>query len=311
MKAAIVQYPPVFLDLERTLEHAVRHIEEAAGLGAELIVFPEAWFPGYPIWVQRARPEGDLDMVVALVSRLQDNAVDLASDDLAPVRAAAREHGVVVVAAHQEIDRAHSGTIFNSVAIIDADGTILNNHRKVMPTLGERMVWGFGDASTIRVVETAVGRVGALLCWENLMPLARYALYAQMPEIYVAPTADVGEGWQASMQHIARESCAYVLAGSTSWRLGDLPDDVPFRDRLVDDEEAWISPGEAVVYEPFGPAIAGPMRRERGLLVAELDLEKCRLPRSWFDVTGHYARPDLFRLEVDTAPQSPVRFSAG
>ncbi|GLI28514.1 nitrilase [Agromyces rhizosphaerae] len=310
MKAAIVQYPPVFLDLERTLEHAVQHIEEAAGLGAELVVFPEAWFPGYPMWIQRTRPEGEEDVVHVLIARLQDNAVDLASDGLAPVRRAAREHGVVVVAAHQEIDRAHSGTIFNSVAIIDADGTILNNHRKVMPTFPERMVWGFGDASTIRVVETAVGRVGALLCWENLMPLARYALYAQMPEIYVAPTADEGDGWQATMQHIARESCAYVLGGSTSWRTADLPADVPFRDRLVDDEEEWISPGDAVVYEPFGSAVAGPMHRGRGLLVAEIDIEKCRLPRVWFDVTGHYARPDLFQLHVNTTPQSPVSFGA-
>jgi nitrilase len=308
MKVAVVQYPPSFLDLDRCLENGVRHIEEAAALGARLVVFPEAWFPGYPIWAQRLAPWNDRVLAVTLFARLQANCIDLGKDALGPIRVAARNNGVVVVAGHQEIDSSRSlGTVYNSVVIIDADGSILNNHRKVMPTYLERMVWGFGDASTIRVVETAVGRIGALICWENLMPLARYALYAQRPEIYVAPTDDAGGPWLATMDHIARESGAWVIGCATSWRASDIPEDIPGREQLLPDPEEWLNVGDAVVHEPFGPAIAGPMHCGNGLLVADIDVARTRAPRMFFDAVGHYARPDLFQLHVNTTPQRPVR----
>ena len=199
-------------------------------------------------------------------------------------------------------------TLFNSCAIIDADGSIANNHRKLMPTNPERMVWGFGDASGLNVVETAAGRIGALICWENYMPLARFALYAQDIDILVAPTWDSGDTWLATMQHIAREGGCWVVSCATSLEVSDIPTDIPYYDELFPNKDEWINPGDAVVYKPFGGVLAGPMRREKGLLMAEIDPGAARASRRKFDVSGHYARPDIFTLTVDRRPQSPVSF---
>lgn len=244
-----------------------------------------------------------------LYALTQKNAVDLSKDDLAPIKEAARENAIVVVMGHQELDGTLSGsTVFNSVAIIDADGKILNNHRKLMPTNPERMVWGFGDGSTLNVVETAVGRVGALLCWENYMPLARFALYAQNIDIYCAPTWDSGATWLATMQHIAREAGCWVVGCATAIEVSDVPDSVIYRDELFPDAGEWINPGDAVVMEPFGGPVAGPMHKEKGLLIADIDVSAARASRRKFDVTGHYARPDVFKLTVNRTPQSPIDF---
>jgi len=229
---------------------------------------------------------------------------------MADLQAAARDHGVVVVAGFNEIDGSLSGsTLFNSCVIIDADGSIANTHRKLMPTNPERMVWGFGDGTGLNVVDTAVGRVGALLCWESYMPLARFALYAQNIDIYVAPTWDSGESWLATMQHIAREGGCWVIGCATALEEGDIPADVPFRDELFPAKGEWINPGDAVVYKPFGGVQAGPMHREKGLLMTDIDVAAARASRRKFDVSGHYARPDVFALNVNRAPQSPVSFS--
>ena len=206
LRAAVVQHPPVFLDLEASLARAVDLVAEAADAGAGLVVFPEAWLPGYPTWVWRLRPGEDMAVAHDLHRALAANAVDLGRDGLRPLCDVARDRGVVIVAGLNEIDRAASSTLFNSAVVIDADGRIANRHRKLMPTNPERMVWGFGDASGLRVVETAAGRIGVLICWENYMPLARCALYAQRPEIYIAPTWDAGDAWLATMRHIAREA---------------------------------------------------------------------------------------------------------
>jgi nitrilase len=217
---------------------------------------------------------------------------------------------VVVVIGHQEVDGAVSGsTLFNSCAIIDADGSIANNHRKLMPTNPERMVWGFGDGAGLNVVDTAVGRIGALICWENYMPLARTALYAQNIDIYCAPTWDSGDTWLATMQHIAREGACWVIGCATSLEAADIPEELPHREILFPDPEEWVNPGDAVVYKPFGGVLAGPMRREKGLLYAEIDPAAARASRRKFDATGHYARPDVLTLEVNRAAQRPVRYS--
>ncbi|MCV2867915.1 carbon-nitrogen hydrolase family protein [Defluviimonas sp. WL0002] len=309
MKLAVVQVPPVYLDKAASLERAVELVGKAAAEGCRMIVFPEVWLPGYPSYVWRLKPGAGMLATDTLFARSQANSVDLERDDLAPLRQAAAEHGVVVVMGHQEVDGRFSGsTLFNSVAIIDADGRILNNHRKLMPTNPERMVWGFGDGSTLNVVETAVGRVGALICWENYMPLARFALYAQNIDIYLAPTWDSGDTWLATMQHIAREGGCWVVGCATALELSDIPADLPFREELFQETEGWINPGDAVVYRPFGGCIAGPMRREKGLLTAEIDVAQARASRRKFDVAGHYARPDVFTLEVHRARQVPVRF---
>ena len=308
VKVAVVQQPPVYLDLAATMERAVGLVAEAAGQGAGLVVFPEAWFPGYPTFVWRLKPSADMGKTDALYTRLVANAVDLSRDGLKPLRDAAREHGTVVVAGLQELDGAVSGTtVYNTVCTIDATGDLLNTHRKLMPTNPERMVWGFGDARGLRVVETAAGRIGALLCWENYMPLARYALYGQNLEILVAPTWDTGDGWLSTMRHIAREGGCWVIGCSTTLEAADIPEDVPHRDVLFPDPAEWINDGDAVVMKPFGGPVAGPMRREKGILLAEIDTAAVAAARRKFDVAGHYARPDVFTLSVDRSPREPVR----
>lgn len=310
MKVCVVQEPPVYLDLEKTMERAIALIARAAGDGAGLVVFPEAWFPGYPTFVWRLAPGAGMGKTDELYARLQDNAIDRINGGLAPLQEAAREHGVVLVLGYHELDSGLSGsTLFNSCAIIDADGSVANNHRKLMPTNPERMVWGFGDASGLNVVETAAGRIGALICWENYMPLARFALYAQGIDILVAPTWDSGETWLATMQHIAREGGCWVIGCATSLEASDVPTDVPFHDELFPNKDEWINSGDAVVYKPFGGLAAGPMHREKGLLIAEIDPGAARASRRKFDVSGHYARPDIFTLSVNREPQSPVVFS--
>jgi len=310
MKIAVVQQPPVYMDKAASIERAVALMEEAATGRCGMIVFPETWPPGYPTFVWRLPPGAGMKKTDELFALAQANSVDLGKDDLAPVKAAAREHSMVVVLGHQEVDGAVSGsTLFNSVAIIDADGTLLNNHRKLMPTNPERMIWGFGDGSTLRVVETAVGRVGALICWENYMPLARFALYAQNIDIYVAPTWDSGDTWLATMQHVAREGGCWVVGCATSLEAGDVPATLPYRDELFADPEEWVNPGDAVVYKPFGGLHAGPMRKEKGLLIADIDVEAAPASRRKFDVSGHYARPDVFTLHVNRAKQSPIAFA--
>ena len=307
-KVAISQKPPVLLDLDASMEQALSIVKEGGEGGAQLIVFPEAFLPGYPTWVWRLRPGGDMALGNQIHAKLRANAVDLGKNGLRPLQDAAKESGATLVIGFNEIDTAYSGTtLFNSVAIIGSDGEILNVHRKLMPTNPERMVWGQGDASGLRVVDTPVGRVGALLCWESYMPLARYALYAQNIEIYVAPTWDCGDRWLASMQHIAREGGCWVMSTATAMQGADVPLDFPGRDELFAEDE-WINPGDAVIVQPTGHVLAGPLNKEKGILFAEFDVDGARNSRKALDVAGHYSRPDLFRLDVDRRPKPPVVF---
>ncbi len=309
-KIAIIQQPPVYLDLKNSMARAVDLIGDCAREGARMVVFPEAWFPGYPTFVWRLPPGAGMGKTDDLFARLQANSIDLSRGEMAPLQEAAKEHGVVIVAGYQELDGAVSGsTLFNSCVIIDADGKIANNHRKLMPTNPERMVWGFGDGSGLNVVETAVGRVGALLCWENYMPLARYTLYAQNIDIYVAPTWDSGDTWLATMQHIAREGGCWVIGCATALEASDIPTDIPHYDELFPNKDEWVNAGDAVIYKPFGGVHAGPMHKEKGLLISDIDVDAARSARRKFDASGHYARPDIFSLNVNRSRQSPVTFN--
>jgi nitrilase len=169
------------------------------------------------------------------------------------------------------------------------------------------MVWGPGDASGLRVVETEAGRVGALICWENYMPLARYALYAQGVEIYVAPTWDSGDTWVASMRHIAAEGRCWVVGAGCSFHTTDVPADFPGREQLYP-EEMWLNDGDSVVVRPGGEIVAGPLHQEHGIVVAEIDAERAVAARRTLDVAGHYGRADVFRLSVDRSPRTPITF---
>jgi len=306
---AIVQKPPVFLDKQKTIESAVAMVEEAADHGAELVVFTEAFIPGYPTWVWRLRPGGDWNLSEELHARLLKNSVNLESEDLLPLYEVARKHNVTIVCGLEERDsKLSQSTLYNTVVIIGQDGTLLNKHRKLMPTNPERMVWGFGDASGLKVVETSVGRIGTLLCWENYMPLARYALYSQGVEIYIAPTYDSGDNWIGSLQHIAREGCCWVVGCGNLMKGSDFPDDFPNKSTLYPDADEWVNPGDSIVIAPGGEIIAGPMRKEAGILYCDIDREKVSIAKRTLDVAGHYSRPDIFTLNVNTQHQSPVVF---
>lgn len=226
-----------------------------------------------------------------------------------PLTQAAQRHGVSVVCGLNERERTRGGTtLYNSVGVIGPDGTLLNRHRKLMPTNPERMVHGSGDASGLRVVDTPVGRVGVLICWENYMPLARYALYAQGVEVHIAPTYDTGDGWLATLRHIAFEGRCWVVGSGCALRVRDLPADFPGRDTLYPDPDAWINGGDSAVFDPEDQPVAGPLRRESGLLYAQIDSSRGAAARRTLDVAGHYARPDVFPLRVNRATASPVRW---
>ena len=309
VKVAVAQAPPVLLDRAATLEKMIATIGEAAGAGAGLVVFPEAFIPGYPTWVWRLRPGGDMALAGEIHARLRSEAVDIARGDLAPLLEASAAHRVTVVAGMHELDSELSGTtLFNTVVVIGPDGRLLNRHRKLLPTNPERMVWGRGDGRGLNVVATPVGRIGTLICWENYMPLARMALYAQNLEVLVAPTWDTGEEWIASMRHIAKEGGCFVIGTATALQGSDVPENFPERAKLFADPDEWICDGDAVIVKPFGKIAAGPLHREKGILYGEIEPELAARSRRSLDVTGHYSRPDIFKLTVDRAPMNSVDF---
>ena len=307
VRVAVVQHPPLLLHREETVARGVELLAEAAAAGARLVTFPETWVPGYPEWLWRLRPGTDHALTGEIHARLLASAVDLEAGHLDPLRTAAREHGVtVLVGVHERDGRFSRGTLYNTVVLVGPDGEVLNRHRKLVPTNPERMVWGQGDASGLRVVATPAGRVGALICWENYMPLARFALYAQGPDFHLAPTWDAGSGWVSTMRHIALEGRCWVLGNGTAMRGRDVPADFPCREGLFPDQDDWFNPGDSVVVGPDGRIVAGPLRNEHAILYADCDPAAAAAARRTLDVAGHYARPDVFRLEVRAEPRPPV-----
>jgi nitrilase len=311
LTVGVVQQPPVLLDLEATLSGAVKALHEAADHGVELVVFPETYLPGYPAWIWDLKPAADYRLTGDIHARLLANSVDLAGDELLPLREAAGERQVtVVVGVHERDSRFSGATLFNTLVTVGPDGAVLNRHRKLVPTNPERMVWGQGDASGLRTVDTPFGRLGGLICWENYMPLARYALYAQGVQVYVASTWDSGDTWIATMRHIAAEGRCWVIGSGCSLRREDVPADFPGRKQLFNDGD-WINPGDSVVVAPGGKVVAGPMHEEHGLLIAEIDPSRSASDHRTLDVAGHYSRPDVFDLRIDRTPRHPVTFTDG
>ncbi len=311
-RVAVVQRPPVLLNRRATIERVVALIDEAASEGARLISFPEAYVPGYPEWIWRLRPGADYEVTSELHAKLLGHAVDLTGNDLAPVLVAARRRRVTIVLGLHERDGTFSrSTLYDTSVIVSPQGELVNRHRKLMPTNPERMVWGLGDAAGLKVVETASGRLGVLICWENYMPLARYCLYAEGVQIYLAPTWDMGSSWISSMVHIAREGRCWVIGNGTSLQGRDIPGDFPHRDVLFPNPEEWVNEGDSVIVAPDGAIVAGPLNKEHGILYAECDPERATTAHRTIDVTGHYSRPDIFKLEVLRAPSAPVGFKDG
>ena len=306
---AVVQHPSVALHRDRTLKRGVALIDEDAGHGARLVAFPETWVPGYPEWLWRLRPGDDYDLTAEIHARLLDNAVDLAAGQLKPLQAAARRLKVTVAIGVHERDGEYSrATLYNTIVLIGPDGEILNRHRKLVPTNPERMVWGMGDASGLKVVETPSGRLGSLICWENYMPLARFTLFAQGCEIYIAPTWDFGDSWVSTMRHIALEGRCWVIGIGSAMRGKDMPADFPQRARMFPNLEEWFNSGDSVVVAPNGEVVAGPLHDAHGILYYDCDPARAAAAKRTLDVSGHYGRPDIFRLEVDRESRVPVAF---
>ena len=298
VKVACIQAEPVVLDREATLEKLERLTAEAAAEGAQLIVFPEAFLPAYPssIWARAfaGRAEAGAKEAFALLAR---ESVTVPGPAEARIGAAAREHGVWIVTGVTEVDPGRPSTLYNTLLYHSPDGTLVERHRKLVPTNHERLVWGQGDGGGLRALPTPLGRLGGLICWENYMPLARFALYESGVEIYIASTADDGAAWQATLVHIARESRSFVVAPSHFQRASAYPDDFPLR-ALLDGVDV-IGRGGSAVLGPDGAYLAGPLYDEEGVLYAELDPARLWEERQRFDPAGHYHRPDVLQLTVN------------
>jgi nitrilase len=286
---ACAQVEPVVFDLDATIGRIDQVAAEAAGKGAKLVLFPEAFIPAYPSnrWARYLAAGQDAKGVYA---KLAQSSVEIPGPSSERLGAIAREHGLWLAVGANELDR---GTIYNALLVYGPDGALALHHRKLVPTNHERLVWGQGDGGGLGAVETDVGRVGGLICWENLMPLARFALYETGIEIYLAPTADDSEDWHDSLKHIARESRAFVLSCCVFQRASSYPDDV----QLAEGDEL-LGRGGSAILGPDGSYLAGPLWDEEGILLAELDPQRLYEERQRFDPAGHYHRPDVLRFEL-------------
>jgi nitrilase len=294
---ACVQAEPAILDREATLDKLDALTAEAAGRGAELVVFPETFVAVYPssVWAKALAGWASPGAKAAFAA-LARSAVEVPGPAAERLGEVAREHGVWLVTGVNELDPARHGTVYNTLLYYAPDGTLALRHRKLVPTNHERLVWGQGDGGGLRALETPLGRIGGLICWENYMPLARFALYESGVEIYLAATADDGAAWQATLVHLARESRAFVVAPCHFQRASAYPADFPLAELLAGRE--LIGRGGSAILAPDGSYLAGPLYDEEGILYAELDSDRLLEERQRFDPAGHYHRPDVLRLTV-------------
>jgi len=300
---ACVQAEPVILDRERTLDKLEGLAAEAAGKGAELVVFPETFVPVYPSssWAKAFAGWQDTGAKETF-ARIAQNSIAVGSPAEQRLAACARELGIWLVTGVNEVEPERPGTIYNALLYHAPDGSLALHHRKLVPTNHERLIWGQGDGRGLDAVETGFGRVGGLICWENYMPLARFALYEAGVEIYVASTADDGDAWQSTLVHIARESRSYVVSPSAFQRASSYPDDFPLASELEGVDV--IGRGGSAILAPDGSYLAGPLYDEEGILYAELDPSRLLAERQRFDPVGHYHRPDVLRLGVSPSARA-------
>jgi len=299
---AVVQAAPVAFDRERTLGKVHVLAGEAARRGARLVLFPEAFVSAYPrgldfgAIVGARSDEGREDF-----RRYWESSVDIPGPAMDALGGDARANAIYLVVGVVERD---GGTLYCSVVFFAPDGTYLGKHRKIMPTASERLIWGFGDGSTMPVFETPLGKIGAVICWENYLPLMRAAMYAKGVEIYCAPTADPRDSWIASMRHIAVEGRCFVLSSNQFNRRSDFPAD--YRSPFGDDPKTVVTRGGSCIVDPFGNFLAGPDMEGEAILIADIDRAQIIRGKFDLDVVGHYARPDIFQLHVDERPKQPV-----
>jgi len=306
LTAAVAQTATVLFDTPATVERAIGLMADAARQGAQLLVFPEAFIGGYPkgadfhIYLGGRTPEGRADF-----KRYFDAAVTADGPEIAQLAKAAARHKLYTVVGIIERD---GGTLYCTAVYLGPEG-ILGKHRKLMPTALERLVWGFGDGSTLAAVDTPFGKLGAVICWENYMPALRMAMYQQRVALYCAPTADDRDSWASTMQHIALEGRCFVLSACQHLRRSQFPADM--NNRLAQAPDTVLMRGGSLIIDPLGKVLAGPVFNEDALLTAELDLSLIPMAQMDFDPVGHYARPDVFSLQVNTAPQRAVTLAGG
>lgn len=306
-RVAVVQASPVVFDRDATLAKMRRLAGEAAGEGAKLVLFPEAFVSAYPKGLDfgarmgSRTPEGREDF-----RRYFESAVDVPSQATEAIGAAARENGIYLAIGIIERD---GGTLYCTALFFGPDGTLMGKHRKLMPTALERLVWGFGDGSTLPVFETPLGRTGTVICWENYMPLLRTYMYSQGIQIYLAPTADDRETWVPTMRHIALEGRCFVMSTCQYLTRRDCPDD--YAAVQGNDPATVLMRGGSCIIGPMGQVLAGPNFDGEAILAADIDLDEIARGKYDLDVVGHYARPDVFQLHVNTRPARPVVAHSG
>ncbi len=307
VRVAVVQAAPVLFDRQATLEKALELIPETAANGAQLALFPEAFIPAYPRGLSFGTVVGHRDPKGRDLWQIYwENCVDVPGPEIQLLGEAAREAGIYLAMGVVERDTQFSkGTLYCTTLYFGPDGSLLGKHRKLKPTAAERLIWGEGDGSTLTVLDTGFGKIGCLICWENYMPLARMAMYAKGVEIYLAPTADSRDTWQATLRHIACEGRCFVL-GCNQFVTKDMyPPDLPGIEELADQPEIMCRGGSAII-SPLGEIIAGPLYDEEGILYTDLDMAEVARSKFDFDVVGHYARSDVFQLVVNEEPLLPV-----
>ncbi len=304
IKAAAVQAEPVVLDREATVEKACQLILETAANGAQLIIFPELFIPTYinaAVWGRGLASFGTANAKRAW-SRLWQNSVEIPSHTTDRLSKTARDaNAVVAIGLHER--ESESRSLYNTLLFLNSDGTLLGKHRKLMPTNHERMVHGRGDGSTLRIYDTPVGRVGGLICWENWMPLSRFALYSQGEQIHIAPTADDDERTLINTRNTAIEGGVFVISVCMVLRKKSFPKDFEFQQELEDAGD-YLQTGGSAIIGPEGSILAGPLWKEEGILYAELDLNQVVEQSQLLDVAGHYARPDVLSLHLKATPQN-------
>lgn len=298
---SVVQAAPVVFDRERTLKKVDALAAEAAHRGARLVLFPEAFVSAYPRGLDFGAVFGSrTDEGREQFRRYWESSVDVPGPAVEALGCTAKRTKTYLVIGVIERDR---GTLYCTILFFSPDGAYLGKHRKVMPTASERLVWGFGDGSTMPVFNTPLGKLGAVICWENYMPLMRTAMYGKGIELYCAPTADARDSWVSSMRHIAVEGRCFVLSCNQFNRRSDYPADYP---ALGSDPRAIVARGGSCIVDPFGNFLAGPSTDGEVILTAEIDRGQIVRGKFDLDVVGHYARPDIFQLQVDERPKKPV-----
>ena len=308
VKVSVVQAAPVLFDREATVEKACQLIKETAKERARFVLFPEAFIPAYPRGLSFGMVIGSRTSEGRnLWKRYWDNSVEIPSPATEALSAAVREAGVYMAVGIIERDSKYSGgTLYCTTLYFGPDGEILGKHRKLKPTGSERLIWGEGDGSTMPVFDTELGKIGGLICWENYMPLARTFMYSKGVELYLAPTADSRDTWQATLQHIACEGRCFVLGCNQFVTKEMYPADLQDHAELAKQPEVMCRGGSAII-SPLGEVIAGPLYDEEGILYAELDMGEIIRSKVDFDAVGHYARPDVFQLHVNESANPPVK----